>query len=105
VEAVAHLVAPLLERRAWRDDFDERESFFLESLADRPGKLPHVKGRPARDLDRARGLDQMRQIERRFKGAVRIRRRPLHADRLSSFTSAAFLAAHLWIFQARPFVP
>src|SRR5438105_36359 len=72
VQAVAHLVAPLVKRRTWRNDFDERESFFLEGLADRPRQLPHVEGGPARDINRARRLHQVRQVERRLERAVRM---------------------------------
>ena len=38
-------------------------------------QLPHVEGRPARDIHRARGFHQVRQVERRIEGAVRIGRR------------------------------
>src|SRR5579863_2489688 len=72
VESVAHLVTPLVESRTRRDYFDERESLLLERFADRARQLPHMEGRPARHVDRARRLDQMRQIERRFKRAVGI---------------------------------
>src|SRR5579859_440267 len=73
VQAVAHLVAPLVKRGAWRDDFDERESLFLKRLADRPRQLPHVESRPPRYVDRPRRLDQVRQVECRLERAVRMR--------------------------------
>ena len=72
VEAVAHLVAALVERGAGRNHFDERESLLLECLADGTRQLPHVEGGPARHVNRARSFHQLRQVECRLERAVRI---------------------------------
>src|ERR1700684_4169372 len=72
VEAIAHLVAPLIKRWAGRDDFDERESLFLERFADRPRQLSHMKCRPPCHVHRSGSFDQMRQVKRRFKRSIRV---------------------------------
>ena len=74
IEAIAQLVAALIKRGAGRDHFNKREAFLLERFADGARQLPNVEGGPARDVDGAGRLDQVRQIERRLERPVRIRR-------------------------------
>ena len=73
IETVAQLVAALIERGTGRDHFNKREALFLEGFADGARQLPDVERGPARDVDRACGFDQMRQIERRLEHTVGIR--------------------------------
>src|ERR1039458_2202209 len=73
VETIAQLVTALIQRGTGRDHFDKGEAFLLKRLADGARKLAYVKRGPARDINRARRLDQVRQIERWLEHTVRIR--------------------------------
>src|SRR3954452_12489310 len=64
VEAVAHLVAALVQGRAGREDFDEAEAFLVEDFLHRPAELLHVIGGPARDVCGAGSLGELDEIER-----------------------------------------